>query len=238
MRQRAEDEVAARARPIDAVRSRRASAGRTARTAGTRRASPGRRGDRRRRAAPIATCGWRSSDRTSSEAAYSPTRQRTPIFALEVHAPPTCRTIEFRPPQKGEGRTIADGPERGRKPATTPSSRRFASASPFQGEVVCTNTRSLITPWRTTKSRARRARAAPPPTGSRGEIGELEMPPRHRENAGDERHRGAQRPEEAADEDGEHAPAADEGLALGKQIGMARQRPAWAMRSLKLKPIQ
>ena len=63
------------------------------------------------------------------------------------------------------------------------------------------------------------------PHERRREIGDLEAPERHLENAGDQRHRGAQRPEEAADEDAERAPFLDERFALRDEVRMARQRP-------------
>ena len=53
----------------------------------------------------------------------------------------------------------------------------------------------------------------PGPDERRGEIGDLETPIRHREHAGDQRHRRAERPGKAADEDRESAPLPDEGLA-------------------------
>ena len=63
------------------------------------------------------------------------------------------------------------------------------------------------------------------PDERRGEIGDLETPVRHREHAGDQRHRGAQRPREAADEDRERAPLPDERLARRNDGRMLRQRP-------------
>ncbi len=63
------------------------------------------------------------------------------------------------------------------------------------------------------------------PKECRGEVRELEAPIGHVENARDQRHRGAQRSEEAADEDRKHAPALHECFALRQQFGMARQRP-------------
>ena len=51
------------------------------------------------------------------------------------------------------------------------------------------------------------------PDERRAEIGDLETPVRHRKHACDQRHRGAQRPREAADEDRERPPLPDEGFA-------------------------
>src|SRR5262252_10889201 len=63
------------------------------------------------------------------------------------------------------------------------------------------------------------------PNERRTEIRGLELPPRHPENAGDQRNRGAQRPEKTADEDRKRPPALHERFALRQQFGMARQRP-------------
>src|SRR5438105_2610262 len=63
------------------------------------------------------------------------------------------------------------------------------------------------------------------PNERRAEVGSLELPRRHPEDAGDQRDRGAQRSEETADEDREYAPALHERFALRQQFGMARQRP-------------
>src|SRR5215471_17022040 len=63
------------------------------------------------------------------------------------------------------------------------------------------------------------------PNERRTEIRGLELPPRHPENAGDQRNRGAQRPEKTADEDRKRPPALHERFTLGQQFGMARQRP-------------
>ena len=72
-----------------------------------------------------------------------------------------------------------------------------------------------------------------------GEIGDLERPARHLEDAGDQRHRGAQRPEEAADEDARTPQFLDEGLALAAagRDGATAARYGRS-RSLKLKPNQ
>src|SRR6266511_4905562 len=63
------------------------------------------------------------------------------------------------------------------------------------------------------------------PDQRRDEIGDLERPVGHFENAGGERHRGPQRPEEPADEDRGHAPFFHERLAARQDLGIARQRP-------------
>src|SRR6202023_1551117 len=61
------------------------------------------------------------------------------------------------------------------------------------------------------------------PDERRNEIGDLELPVRHFEYAGRERHRRPQRTEEAADEDARHAPPLHEGLAARQDLGIARQ---------------
>ena len=71
------------------------------------------------------------------------------------------------------------------------------------------------------------------PDESRGEIGDLERPPRHFENAGGQRHRGAQRPEEPADENRSDALFRDKRVPARKRSGIARQRPHPADRGFK-----
>src|SRR4029450_1387737 len=63
------------------------------------------------------------------------------------------------------------------------------------------------------------------PNESRAEVRKLELPPRHPENAGDQRDRGAQGSKEAADENRKRPPALHECFALGQQFRMSRQRP-------------
>src|SRR5438128_7463611 len=63
------------------------------------------------------------------------------------------------------------------------------------------------------------------PDKGRDKVRDLKAPERHLENPRDQRYRGAQRPEEAADENAKRAPLPDEGFAARNEIRMARQRP-------------
>src|ERR1700742_3580511 len=63
------------------------------------------------------------------------------------------------------------------------------------------------------------------PDQRRYEIGELEMPVRHLEYSGCERHRGAQRTEKSSNEDAGGAPFFYEGFAARQYFRIARQRP-------------
>src|SRR5947209_7803140 len=61
----------------------------------------------------------------------------------------------------------------------------------------------------------------PRPHEGRDKVRDLKGPERHFENAGDERDGGAQRPEEAPDENAERTPFLDEGLALRDEVRVA-----------------
>src|SRR5215217_7341224 len=63
------------------------------------------------------------------------------------------------------------------------------------------------------------------PDERRDKVRDLKPPKRHLEDAGDQRDRGAQWSGKARDENAEHAPFLDEGLAFLDQLRMLRQRP-------------
>jgi hypothetical protein len=59
----------------------------------------------------------------------------------------------------------------------------------------------------------------------RGEIGDLKCKARHRDDAGDERHRCPQESEESPDEDERHTPSLGQSKTPAQQSRIARQRP-------------
>src|SRR4051812_7520286 len=84
---------------------------------------------------------------------------------------------------------------RWRKPAPTRSSKKSADDFPPDGSPA----ESSGEPFEYSEAEIAEYQKHPGPEEGGGDIGELEIPIRHFQNARDQRHRGPQRAEEAAD---------------------------------------
>src|SRR5262245_19770894 len=184
----------------------------------------------------------------STKAATSPRTMLNMSSSAPSWRRPTRTRISARSPNRSSGSCNGPTPSNGCGPTTTPTSSARCSAScgirsdpekpaPDRRETgIWARLRSTQyphPPYRLGDHVTEREQHRGPHEGRR-EVRDLEAPERHREDAGDERHRGTQWPEETADEDPGRAPFLHERLALGDQLRMSRQRPNILCRALEL----